>query len=133
MKSFAKQTFARGTSILMGTGMPTATVSFSPHSKANADKILNAMVKKINGVKGNKSSVLFSVMQLGGGGPVLKKLREIHKGPVFTDLLLVDEVNRMPPRTQAALLAIGQGLGRQIGLTLQTYQLQQFRSPLLQG
>ncbi len=27
-----------------------------------------------------------------------------HCGPVFTDLLLVDEVNRMPPRTQAALL-----------------------------
>ncbi len=27
-----------------------------------------------------------------------------HPGPVFTDLLLVDEVNRMPPRTQAALL-----------------------------
>jgi MoxR-like ATPase len=29
---------------------------------------------------------------------------EFHKGPVFTDLLLVDEINRMPPRTQAALL-----------------------------
>jgi MoxR-like ATPase len=27
-----------------------------------------------------------------------------HNGPVFTDLLLVDEINRMPPRTQAALL-----------------------------
>jgi len=27
-----------------------------------------------------------------------------HTGPVFTDLLLVDEINRMPPRTQAALL-----------------------------
>jgi len=27
-----------------------------------------------------------------------------HSGPVFTDLLLVDEINRMPPRTQAALL-----------------------------
>jgi MoxR-like ATPase len=27
-----------------------------------------------------------------------------HKGPVFTDLLLMDEINRMPPRTQAALL-----------------------------
>jgi MoxR-like ATPase len=27
-----------------------------------------------------------------------------HTGPVFTDLLLVDEVNRMPPRTQSALL-----------------------------
>jgi MoxR-like ATPase len=29
---------------------------------------------------------------------------QFHPGPVFTDLLLVDEVNRMPPRTQAALL-----------------------------
>ena len=29
---------------------------------------------------------------------------EFHAGPVFTDLLLVDEINRMPPRTQAALL-----------------------------
>ena len=28
----------------------------------------------------------------------------LHHGPVFTDLLLADEVNRMPPRTQAALL-----------------------------
>jgi len=27
-----------------------------------------------------------------------------HAGPVFTDLLLVDEINRMPTRTQAALL-----------------------------
>jgi MoxR-like ATPase len=29
---------------------------------------------------------------------------QFHKGPVFTHMLLVDEVNRMPPRTQAALL-----------------------------
>jgi MoxR-like ATPase len=29
---------------------------------------------------------------------------QFHKGPVFTQLLLVDEVNRMPARTQAALL-----------------------------
>ena len=28
----------------------------------------------------------------------------LHRGPVFTDFLLVDEINRMPPRTQAALL-----------------------------
>ena len=27
-----------------------------------------------------------------------------HQGPLFTELLLVDEINRMPPRTQAALL-----------------------------
>ncbi len=29
---------------------------------------------------------------------------QLHQGPVFADLLLVDEINRMPPRTQAALL-----------------------------
>jgi len=28
----------------------------------------------------------------------------IHRGPIFTDMLLVDEINRMPPRTQSALL-----------------------------
>ena len=28
----------------------------------------------------------------------------LHPGPVFTGFLLVDEINRMPPRTQAALL-----------------------------
>jgi MoxR-like ATPase len=29
---------------------------------------------------------------------------QLHRGPVFADLVLVDEINRMPPRTQAALL-----------------------------
>ena len=29
---------------------------------------------------------------------------ELRKGPIFTDLLLADEVNRTPPKTQAALL-----------------------------
>src|SRR3982751_2888372 len=28
----------------------------------------------------------------------------LHRGPMFTDLLLVDEINRMPPRTQSSLL-----------------------------
>lgn len=28
----------------------------------------------------------------------------LHQGPIFTDLLLVDEINRTPPRTQSALL-----------------------------
>ena len=27
-----------------------------------------------------------------------------HPGPVFTQLLLADEINRAPPRTQSALL-----------------------------
>ena len=29
---------------------------------------------------------------------------EFHPGPIFTDLLLADEINRTPPKTQAALL-----------------------------
>jgi len=28
----------------------------------------------------------------------------VHKGPLFTDVLLADEINRTPPKTQAALL-----------------------------
>jgi MoxR-like ATPase len=38
-----------------------------------------------------------------GGNPGFGDF-SFHAGPVFTDLLLVDEINRMPPRTQAALL-----------------------------
>ena len=41
------------------------------------------------------------------GGNILNMstgLFSLHRGPVFTDLLLADEINRMPPRTQAALL-----------------------------
>ena len=29
---------------------------------------------------------------------------ELHRGPIFTDVLLADEINRTPPKTQAALL-----------------------------
>ena len=29
---------------------------------------------------------------------------ELHKGPVFTHILLADEINRAPPKTQSALL-----------------------------
>jgi MoxR-like ATPase len=35
--------------------------------------------------------------------PLTQKF-EFHPGPVFTDVLLADEVNRTPPRTQSALL-----------------------------
>ena len=35
---------------------------------------------------------------------------EFHPGPVFTNVLLADEINRAPPRTQSALLeAMGEG------------------------
>ena len=28
----------------------------------------------------------------------------LRKGPIFTEILLADEINRTPPKTQAALL-----------------------------
>jgi MoxR-like ATPase len=49
---------------------------------------------------------------------------QLHQGPVFTDLLLVDEVNRMPPRTQAALLECMEE--HQVTIDGQTYPLSQF-------
>jgi MoxR-like ATPase len=48
----------------------------------------------------------------------------LHKGPLFTDLLLADEVNRMPPRTQAAVLEAMEE--RQITIDGVTHPLSQF-------
>jgi len=49
---------------------------------------------------------------------------QLHQGPVFTDLLLVDEVNRMPPRTQAALLECMEE--RQVTIDGTRYELSSF-------
>jgi MoxR-like ATPase len=48
----------------------------------------------------------------------------LHRGPLFTDLLLADEVNRMPPRTQAAVLEAMEE--RQITIDGLTHPLSQF-------
>src|SRR5689334_6415313 len=48
----------------------------------------------------------------------------LHRGPLFTDLLLADEVNRMPPRTQAAVLEAMEE--RQITIDGTTHHLSQF-------
>src|ERR1039457_3809621 len=48
---------------------------------------------------------------------------QFRPGPVFTQLLLADEINRTPPKTQAALLeAMGEG---QVSVDGQTRQLPQ--------
>ncbi|MDR1514055.1 MAG: MoxR family ATPase [Synergistaceae bacterium] len=45
----------------------------------------------------------------------------LTKGPIFTQILLADEINRTPPKTQAALLqAMNE---RQVSLDRQTYDL----------
>lgn len=55
--------------------------------------------------------------QEGGGGHRLKFV----PGPIFTNFLLADEVNRTPPKTQAALLQAMQEQEVSVGNT--TYQL----------
>ncbi len=48
----------------------------------------------------------------------------LHRGPLFTDLLLADEINRMPPRTQAALLEAMEE--RQVTIDGTRYPLSEF-------
>ncbi len=45
------------------------------------------------------------------------------RGPLFTNLLLADEINRTPPKTQAALLEAMQE--RQVSVGKQTYKLEE--------
>jgi MoxR-like ATPase len=47
---------------------------------------------------------------------------ELRKGPIFTNILLADEINRAPPKTQAALLEAMQE--RQVTLDGKTHTLQ---------
>jgi len=48
----------------------------------------------------------------------------LHQGPLFTDLLLVDEINRTSPRTQAALLESMEE--RQVTIDRARYALSEF-------
>ncbi|MBI4423120.1 MAG: MoxR family ATPase [Elusimicrobia bacterium] len=51
------------------------------------------------------------------------KVLRLHQGPVFTDILLADEINRMPPKAQSALLEVMQE--RQVTIGGKTYKLSQ--------
>ncbi|MCL4115202.1 UNVERIFIED_CONTAM: hypothetical protein GTU68_041575 [Idotea baltica] len=62
------------------------------------------------------------------GSPVLQDSEEgrrfiFHKGPIFTNLLLADEINRATPKTQAALLEAMQE--RRVTVLGETHQLPQ--------
>lgn len=50
-------------------------------------------------------------------------LFEVKKGPVFTNFLLADEINRAPPKVQSALLEAMQE--RQVTIGQETFKLQQ--------
>ena len=46
---------------------------------------------------------------------------DFHKGPVFADIVLVDEINRAPAKTQAALFEVMQE--RQVTIDANTYKM----------
>ncbi len=48
----------------------------------------------------------------------------LHKGPIFTEVLLADEINRTTPKSQSALLEAMEE--RQVSLNNQTYPLSDF-------
>lgn len=50
-----------------------------------------------------------------------KRFFKFQKGPVFTNILLADEINRTPPKTQAALLEAMQE--KRVSYAGETYQL----------
>ena len=88
--------FAAGGHILLednpGTGKTTL-------AKALA-KSMNAGFKRIQFTPDLLPSDILGVSIFDPGQKVFK----LHKGPVFTNILLADEINRASPRTQSALL-----------------------------
>ncbi len=48
---------------------------------------------------------------------------EFHKGPIFSNFILIDEINRSPAKTQAALFEVMEE--KQISIDGKTYQMEQ--------
>ena len=49
-----------------------------------------------------------TVLETGAAGGIDAASMRVHRGPVFTNLLLADEINRAPAKTQSALLEVMQ-------------------------
>jgi len=93
-----------------GTGKTTL-------AKAIAKSISGAEFKRVQFTPDLLPSDILGVSVL---DPKSQEFR-FHKGPVFTDILLADEINRASPRTQSALLeAMGE---RQVSIEGDRYDL----------
>jgi MoxR-like ATPase len=61
-------------------------------------RVLGAKFQRVQFTPDTTPSELIGTVTMRGGEPVLER------GAVFTNVLLADEINRTPPKTQAALL-----------------------------
>ncbi len=76
---FSTSEIADGWHELQEPGLPQFDVAFSPHtsSTVSLDRVAQA-------ISGAKKSVLFAVMELGGGGPVLRELQSLPARNIFS-------------------------------------------------
>jgi hypothetical protein len=76
---FSSSDIASGWKDIEVTGLPKLSVCFSPHKSGDVslDKVADAIQKA-------KSSVLFAVMQLGGGGGVMDDLKALPGKKIFS-------------------------------------------------
>jgi len=72
-------------------------------AKAFADVVEGAF-QRVQGTPDKLPSDILGTEVLQEDPATGKKAFELSKGPIFTNVLLVDEINRMPPKAQAALL-----------------------------
>jgi MoxR-like ATPase len=90
--------FTRGHALLIGVPGLAKTLMVSSISQ-----ILDVTFKRVQFTPDLMPSDITGTMILEEPEPGRREFRFV-KGPVFTNILLADEINRTPPKTQAALL-----------------------------
>src|SRR5262249_10976049 len=90
--------FTRGHALLIGVPGLAKTLMVSSISQ-----ILDVTFKRVQFTPDLMPTDITGTMVLDEPEPGRREFRFV-KGPVFTNILLADEINRTPPKTQAALL-----------------------------
>jgi len=76
---FARSEIASGYFEIQGAELPQGSVAFSPHANP-----LISLQPVADAIDAADSSVMFAVMELGGTGPVLDRIRHLDKQKIFT-------------------------------------------------
>jgi MoxR-like ATPase len=107
--------FTRGHCLLIGVPGLAKTLMVS-----SIAQILDVSFKRVQFTPDLMPSDITGTMVLDEPTPGKREFR-FMRGPVFTNILLADEINRTPPKTQAALLEAMQE--RQVTAGANTYRL----------
>jgi MoxR-like ATPase len=118
MESLLLALFSRGHCLLVGVPGLAKTLMISTLAK-----VLNLNFNRIQFTPDLMPSDITGTDIIQEDPQTGKRVFNFIKGPVFTNMLLADEINRTPPKTQAALLQAMQEY--QVTAGGQTYALQQ--------